>query len=169
MLNHHRFSTHHNSRNQQDQSTPKASQTPLSSAFCLVVIRLFWFSSSYSFSFLQTRLLNILLSLHRRCHCHLSVRIPWLTVALIPTPSSSATAPNDPISCHNSYARYPCSTATMDDVLGDDLPLAATRLFDRLNQIPNYTWDKSVDAPYISPPVLQYADSTLVCAFPHHI
>lgn len=34
----------------------------------------------------------------------------------------------------------------MDEVLGDDLPLAATRLFDRLNQIPNYTWDKSVDA-----------------------
>lgn len=33
----------------------------------------------------------------------------------------------------------------MDEILGDDLPLAAPRLFDRLNQIPNYTWDKSVD------------------------
>lgn len=32
----------------------------------------------------------------------------------------------------------------MDEVLGDDLPLAAARLFDRLSQIPNYTWDKSV-------------------------
>ncbi|KAL2427946.1 Peroxide stress-activated histidine kinase mak3 [Exophiala dermatitidis] len=37
----------------------------------------------------------------------------------------------------------------MEDILGDDLPLAPTRLFERLSQIPNYTWDRSF-APFHS-------------------
>lgn len=32
----------------------------------------------------------------------------------------------------------------MEDILGDDLPLPPARLFERLAQIPNYTWDRSV-------------------------
>ena len=32
----------------------------------------------------------------------------------------------------------------MDDVLGDDLPIAPARLYERLAQVPHYTWDKSV-------------------------
>lgn len=32
----------------------------------------------------------------------------------------------------------------MDDILGDDLPIAPSRLFERLSQVPNYTWDRSV-------------------------
>ncbi|KAI1629894.1 hpt sensor hybrid histidine kinase [Exophiala viscosa] len=31
----------------------------------------------------------------------------------------------------------------MDDILGDDLPLPPARLYERLAQIPNYTWDRS--------------------------
>jgi len=56
----------------------------------------------------------------------------------------------------------------MDEDLGDDLPLTASKLFERLNQIPNYTWDKSVDIDDLVL-ALQYADAILVCAFPHHI
>ena len=33
----------------------------------------------------------------------------------------------------------------MDDkILGEDLPLPPTRLFERLAHVPNYTWDHSV-------------------------
>ncbi|KAK5282822.1 Chk1 protein kinase, partial [Exophiala xenobiotica] len=31
----------------------------------------------------------------------------------------------------------------MDDILGDDLPLPPARLYERLSQVPNYTWDRS--------------------------
>jgi hypothetical protein len=31
-------------------------------------------------------------------------------------------------------------------ILGEDLPLPPTRLFERLAQIPGYTWDQSVRA-----------------------
>jgi hypothetical protein len=37
----------------------------------------------------------------------------------------------------------------MEDILGDDLPIAPARLFERLSQVPNYTWDRSVCAPSI--------------------
>lgn len=30
------------------------------------------------------------------------------------------------------------------DILGDDLPLSPSKLFERLSQVPNYTWDRSV-------------------------
>ena len=30
------------------------------------------------------------------------------------------------------------------DILGDDLPLTPSKLFERLSQVPNYTWDRSV-------------------------
>ncbi|KAJ9615074.1 Chk1 protein kinase [Cladophialophora chaetospira] len=31
----------------------------------------------------------------------------------------------------------------MEDILGEDLPVAPARLFERLAQVPNYTWDRS--------------------------
>jgi hypothetical protein len=31
------------------------------------------------------------------------------------------------------------------NVLGDDLPLPPARLFERLAQIPGYTWDQSIE------------------------
>ncbi|ETI26074.1 hypothetical protein G647_02851 [Cladophialophora carrionii CBS 160.54] len=31
----------------------------------------------------------------------------------------------------------------MEDILGEDLPIAPARLFERLSQVPNYTWDRS--------------------------
>ncbi|KIX03037.1 uncharacterized protein Z518_06587 [Rhinocladiella mackenziei CBS 650.93] len=37
----------------------------------------------------------------------------------------------------------------MDDILGEDLPLPPARLFERLSQVPNYTWDRSF-APFHS-------------------
>ncbi|EXJ87783.1 hypothetical protein A1O1_04710 [Capronia coronata CBS 617.96] len=37
----------------------------------------------------------------------------------------------------------------MEDILGDDLPLPPARLFERLAQIPHYTWDRSF-APFHS-------------------
>lgn len=34
----------------------------------------------------------------------------------------------------------------MDEVLGEDLPLPPTKLYERLAQVPNYTWDRSVSS-----------------------
>ncbi|EXJ67505.1 uncharacterized protein A1O5_09518 [Cladophialophora psammophila CBS 110553] len=31
----------------------------------------------------------------------------------------------------------------MEEILGEDLPIAPARLFERLSQVPNYTWDRS--------------------------